>query len=206
MDLKRFELIGGALCLDFLNTIHEYGAADPREELETFQDLVAFARNSAAISDRDVVSFQRLGASNPRQAGRTLIKAREFREALYRMFSGMLSTRESSQEHWKLFNRLLSDAYRNVGIQKKGANIFWTWNAERVELDGILWPIVRSAAELLTSEKRLRVRECSSETCTWLFLDLSKNGRRRWCEMKTCGNRAKWRRHYDKTRKRRKVK
>jgi predicted RNA-binding Zn ribbon-like protein len=63
-----------------------------------------------------------------------------------------------------------------------------------------LRPIARSAAELLTSETLSRVRECGGATCTWLFLDASRNRSRRWCSMESCGNRAKARRHYRRRR------
>jgi predicted RNA-binding Zn ribbon-like protein len=63
--------------------------------------------------------------------------------------------------------------------------------------DDVLAPVVWSAAELLTSGPLERVRECpGDDTCGWLFLDTSRNGSRRWCDMRTCGNRAKARRHY----------
>ncbi|WP_443691321.1 CGNR zinc finger domain-containing protein [Pseudomonas sp.] len=39
-----------------------------------------------------------------------------------------------------------------------------------------------------------KIKQC--EGCTWLFIDTSKNHRRRWCSMATCGNRAKAQRHY----------
>jgi len=64
-----------------------------------------------------------------------------------------------------------------------------------------LWPIARSAAELLASEQVHFIRNCSSKTCQWLFLDTSKNHRRRWCDMKLCGNRAKVRRFYTRKKK-----
>jgi len=74
----------------------------------------------------------------------------------------------------------------------------------------ILAPVIRAAADLLTSPDAGRVRECGSDTCSWLFLDRSKNGTRRWCDMAVCGNRAKARRHYARekkaTRRRRKRK
>ena len=47
----------------------------------------------------------------------------------------------------------------------------------------------------------MRVKECDNETCRWLFVDMSKNRSRRWCDMKDCGNRAKARRHYRRTRR-----
>jgi predicted RNA-binding Zn ribbon-like protein len=65
----------------------------------------------------------------------------------------------------------------------------------------MLWPVLQSAAELLTSDEIHQVRECNSDRCTWLFVDRSRTHRRRWCDMKTCGNRAKARRHYQRTKK-----
>ena len=56
----------------------------------------------------------------------------------------------------------------------------------------MLW----SAADLLTRLDRLRVRRCANDECLWLFIDHSKGGTRRWCDMTSCGNRAKARRHY----------
>ena len=75
----------------------------------------------------------------------------------------------------------------------------WTYTFEERKLDQMLWPIIRSAAELLTSDKLDRVCECPGENCGWLFIDMSRNRSRRWCDMKDCGNRAKARRHYRKT-------
>jgi predicted RNA-binding Zn ribbon-like protein len=65
----------------------------------------------------------------------------------------------------------------------------------------MLWPVVVSAAELLTSPDVERVRQCAREGCQWMFLDLSKNGSRRWCSMTLCGSRAKSRRFYHRRRK-----
>ena len=54
----------------------------------------------------------------------------------------------------------------------------------------------RSAADLLANAEHRRVRRCANDECLWLFLDHSKGGTRRWCDMNACGNRAKSKRHY----------
>jgi predicted RNA-binding Zn ribbon-like protein len=72
----------------------------------------------------------------------------------------------------------------------------WGWSEPRQHLDSLLWPIVRSAAETLTVAPHSRIRECPGPDCGWLFLDTSKSGRRRWCDMSVCGNRSKAREHY----------
>jgi predicted RNA-binding Zn ribbon-like protein len=66
-----------------------------------------------------------------------------------------------------------------------------------------VWGVLRSAADLLTSDDLGRLRECASDTCAWLFLDHSKNRSRRWCDMTVCGNRDKVRRHRQRQRGRR---
>ena len=64
-------------------------------------------------------------------------------------------------------------------------------NAGTLDLAQPLWPVVRSAADLLTGPSLERVKRCPGEGCGWLFLDTSRNGSRRWCDMASCGNRAR---------------
>jgi predicted RNA-binding Zn ribbon-like protein len=79
------------------------------------------------------------------------------------------------------------------------AGFGWEWDQANSGLDRVLWPVAWSAAELLTQGPLERIRECpGQDTCGWLFLDLSKNASRRWCDMRVCGNRAKARRHYER--------
>ena len=76
----------------------------------------------------------------------------------------------------------------------------WTWTDEDV-LDRMLWPVVRSSAELLVEGDLTRVRQCHGEQCGWLFVDMTKNRSRRWCDMGDCGNLAKVRRFRSRHRK-----
>ncbi len=195
---RKFELLGGALCLDFANTIHEYGAADPREELANFQDLVSFEYQAGAITGREAATLSSRAAKNPPMANKTLSAAKEFRRSLYRSFSAIARGKDPSSADLAYFNRVLPGMLQNLQVQRKGHEVVWVWKKDHRNLDPVLWPIVRSAAELLTSDERALVRECEREDCTWLFLDKSKNGTRRWCDMKVCGNRAKWHRYHKK--------
>lgn len=76
------------------------------------------------------------------------------------------------------------------------------WGKDSADLSSPLWLVVKSAADLVLSDRRQLVRRCAAPDCDWLFVDNSSNRRRRWCDMKTCGNRAKARRHYRATRTR----
>ena len=195
---RQFEFLGGVLCLDFVNTIHEYGAVDPREELESFQDLIAFAFQAGAITSSQAAQFSKGAETDPAMASKALAAARECRLVLYRIFSTIAGRKYPSASDLDFFNRQVARIFQNLRIRRKGSELEWAWKEDDRNLERVLWPVVRSGAELLTSKERRLIRECGSQTCTWLFLDRSKNRTRRWCDMKTCGNRAKWRRYYKK--------
>ena len=63
---------------------------------------------------------------------------------------------------------------------------------------GLVIPVVESAADALILGELARVRRCADPRCQRVFFDNTKNGRRRWCDMATCGNRAKAARHREK--------
>ena len=67
----------------------------------------------------------------------------------------------------------------------------WVWDPRRDIQAAILGPITLSALTLLMNKDLLRTKRCAGQECGWLFLDTTKNNRRRWCEMRVCGNRAK---------------
>jgi predicted RNA-binding Zn ribbon-like protein len=201
MAEKQFELISGALCLDFMNTIHEYGAVDPDEELHSFHDLIAFGKQTGALSNKEAAQLSERAEANPAIASKMLSAARESRLTMHRIFLSLAHAKVPPNKDLDVFNRQLARILPNIKLQKKGTEMEWAWKEDHQNLECVLWPIVYSAAELLTSEELKLVRECDSETCTWLFLDRSKNRTRRWCDMKKCGNRAKWRRFFNKQKK-----
>ena len=89
---------------------------------------------------------------------------------------------------------------RQLQLVPMMARFAWALKGEKKALERPVWLLARSAAELLTSAQLNRVRECGGVNCGWLFLDTSRNGSRRWCDMKSCGNRAKTQRHYKRKR------
>jgi predicted RNA-binding Zn ribbon-like protein len=70
----------------------------------------------------------------------------------------------------------------------------WTWESARFPVAAILGPIALSAVGVLSQTDLSRIKQCPGEDCGWLFVDRTKNGARRWCEMEVCGNRAKQKR------------
>ena len=123
------------------------------------------------------------------------------REALYRVFSAVAAGAAGPAADLATLNEALADGFGHVRLAPDGDGYRWGWQIDPPALDRMLWPVLRSAVELLTSDQLDRVKECPGlADCGWLFFDTSKNGSRRWCSMEGCGNRAKGRRHYQRTR------
>jgi predicted RNA-binding Zn ribbon-like protein len=198
--VETIEFIGGAPALDFVNTTSRRGSDAPAERLHAYADLVTWCVRKELFGRSEAERLRREAAERPEAATAVLARAIALREALYRIFSAIAAGREPAPVDVDLLNGILTEG---IGRRKlrPGTNSFcWAWAEAPDGLDWMLWPIAYSAAEVLTSAQIERVKECDDEGCDWLFLDVSRNRSRRWCDMKDCGNRAKARRHYHKRR------
>jgi len=196
----EFEFSGGALCLDFANTVGDHGSGRD-ESLSGYSDLLRWAGQAGLLGRRDRQALERRAASRRDPSRRAFHHAIELREVIYRTFATLAAGDRPGPAELSALNAALLEALPHLRLESDQAGYGWTWSGTDSSLDSPVWPVVRSAADLLTSPEAALVRECASETCTWLFVDRSRTHRRRWCDMKTCGNRAKARRHYERTRK-----
>ena len=121
-------------------------------------------------------------------------RALALRELLYEIFSRAAKGKKPQPQALRTFQSFYQNAIRRAEFHPVANHYRLMWPAATHPLELILQEIARSAADLLTSEALTRVRRCSGESCSWLFVDNSRNGMRRWCDMKACGNRAKVRR------------
>jgi predicted RNA-binding Zn ribbon-like protein len=206
-----FDLDGGRACLDFANTL----SATSGEHLNSYADLIAFAAQSDLLTPEDADWLRAEGRRDALTAEGVVVRARRLRASLYALFSALAAGKAAPERELDHLNsnlaasmshaRVLSDAERGhqagqsppAGAESSG----YRWGFIGRNLDAPLWPIIRSAADLLTSRDELqRVRECTAEDCHWLFLDTTRNRSRQWCSMGACGNRQKARRHYQRIR------
>lgn len=194
--LPPFKLVGGALCLDFVNTVgnwHDPGGR--REYLTSYGALVAWALRADIVDEEDAAALRNAAARDPNTATRVLDEARTLRGALHAVLlaaghgghadTADLATVNDAMSRYLAESRLVPDAGRYRVA----------WGGHPAALHRVLWPVVRSAVEVLTEADPARLRECEGESCGWLFLDTSRAGRRRWCDMADCGNVAKVRRY-----------
>lgn len=198
-------MIAGHPALDLVNTVdwrwdpdRERWQPQRREDqLDGFESLVRWARQAGLVTAAEAGSLRTDARRAPRAASRALGRARRVREVLGRVFEAAGRGRQPEAADLGRLNAVVVAALRHRRLEARGARYAWSWTAtgER-SLEAVLSPIVLAAAELLISPQRTRIRACAAEDCGWLFIDTSRAGRRRWCSMQSCGNRAKARRFY----------
>jgi predicted RNA-binding Zn ribbon-like protein len=192
----QFELIAGEVCLDFVNTLDDRFSDEPKELLKDYGDLARFAEESGIISEHQVDRLVANSLKDPKAALRTLTSAIELREAMHEVFWALVIKKPIPGDALSVLNSFVQNAVRHASLVRSGPHFHWQFDPSETDFDAPLWPIARQAADLLASERLQFVRACASKTCEWLFLDESKNHRRRWCDMTKCGNRAKARSFY----------
>jgi predicted RNA-binding Zn ribbon-like protein len=192
--LQTLEPLSEGLCLDFCNTVERDGETMVQEGLTSYTDLVGWSQSAQILTAEQGDRLLQAATQQPAAAAEVFKAAIALRAALYEIFSAVAARRPVPS--LATLNHQLAQALPHLQLQTTSAGVIWSWAEPGLAIDQMLWPIARSAAELLTSPDQSRIRECAAPDCGWLFLDLSRNRSRRWCDMETCGNRTKARRHY----------
>ena len=181
-------------CLDFVNTRYWRGKAEPTETLHGAADLLAWATAHAGAP--------------PTTPGPGLFEAGiALRELLHRIVSARAEGQPVAEADLAALDAALEAAPARRSLVATGDG--YAWRTQRAGQDGgeqasgaatLLAPVLWAAADLLAQGGGgRRLRACANPECRWLFVDASRNGSRRWCDMAACGNRAKAHRHYLRT-------
>ena len=198
-SIPTFKWLGGWPCLDFVDSKNWDSHEAKYERFHHYPDLVWWNHQAGFLSDVEVETLLEPAQKQPARAQTVFERGMTLRSEIHRIFSRIAAGESLAESDLAGLNHLLLDESISSTIIPAGQGYTWSWGGEANALERVLWPIAWSAAELLVSDKLGRVGQCAGESCGWLFLDTSRNGSRRWCEMKHCGNRAKARRHYRRT-------
>jgi predicted RNA-binding Zn ribbon-like protein len=193
-----FDLDGGRACLDFANTL----SSSSGDHLNAYADLVAFAEQSHLVNPETAARLLAHAQRHPAEAAATLERGKHLRQSLSGVFTAVANHQRVADADLEVLNAALASSLAKARVLPGVADDDYAWGwARGSDLNTPLWPIVRSAADVLTSEQeRPLVRECGAGDCRWLFIDTTKNHTRQWCSMTSCGNREKARRHYQRVR------
>ncbi|MFY9222352.1 MAG: CGNR zinc finger domain-containing protein [Blastocatellia bacterium] len=211
MNLKdspvlSLNLIGGRLCLDFVNTVggrkfSENLSSDyivKGDTLSHYYDLLAWCQLTNILSASEIqILLEESSLEKNKETIEHIFKlSLDLREAIYRICKYLINNQLPNNSDLVLLNQVLSTGYSNIELVFENGKFLWQWN--KISLEKMLWLIADSMAELLTTANLSRLRECQGNGCCWLFEDSSKNKMRQWCDMQVCGNLAKVRRFRSK--------
>ncbi len=190
-----FKYVGGDPAVDLVNTVDWTSAGLKDERLGDYQRLTRWAEGSGVVSPQLAAKLRRKAAGYPSEASTVYRAALRAREIIQRLFAE-LSEGSSSGGAIADFNRILAPALQHLRVKPLGTapHLQLGWEDEENRLESVLWPVLWSAASLISSEEASRIRVCGGEDCGWMYVDRSRNGLRRWCQMESCGTREKTRR------------
>lgn len=195
----RYVLVGGRLCLDFCNTVRDRDG-HPEDRLVDYGALVGWSWRAGILNREEAGRLVRMGRRSPTEAVAVHQRSLLLREALHEVLLPAAEGSDVPPQALDVINSELGRALARSQVLQAAGGFTWIWAEGGRALDSMLWPIARSAADLLTSGERTAVRSCGGPDCGWVFLDTSRNRTRRWCDMRLCGNRAKARRHHERSR------
>jgi predicted RNA-binding Zn ribbon-like protein len=178
-DPAAFRVDGRRLCLDFTATLSRRRGERAVEHLREQDDLARWLVATGMLTEAASVS--------PAQLSRALA----LREAIRSLADAAIAGGPLDDQAIELVNRLAREPGLVPQLTVRGVRR--APGAGGDAIDASLSSIAADAVELLGGRDRERLRECASPTCALLFIDRSRAGRRRWCSMDTCGNRAKTR-------------
>lgn len=194
--IVEMDLVGGAACIDFVNTA--LNDKLPVERLHGYSDLLILNRRLSLLDADTLAGLEQTAELDQEQAKRVLLKAREVRQAILAVFSALISDQpeQINASMLKLFNRHINEALGERGFSVQNKKLSLTWKCPRESLMQAVWVFSLSAYELLTTKDQRLIKQCGA--CDWFFLDETKNHRRKWCDMQTCGTNQKARRYYQR--------
>lgn len=184
--ILEISLEGGWLCLDFTNTVSTRKPVKGADYLQTWSDFVQWVRRLAVLPEAEFGIWAQMPPGD-------MDEVRALREAIYELFDYHAKNGKIHPDHLETINGFLHEVYMYTRIcltedgPRRGI-------VEKSYVEKPLWLLALSAEALLFSGNLHRVKAC--DNCGWLFLDTSKNGCRRWCNMLTCGSQTKAKAYY----------
>lgn len=188
-----FTFLGGRLWLDFVNT-DDARLGVRVDTIARFESFVDWLEGARVLDPERATALRRRATQQPSGAAAALVEARRVRAALRSLAErGRTDQGERTREAVLAeINRVLG---RSVGTRRVEALPDGGYVRSFVPVGdvfgGLVIPVVESAVDSLVAGELVRIRRCSDRRCPRVFVDVTRSHTRRWCDMRTCGNRAK---------------
>ncbi|MGV8920137.1 MAG: CGNR zinc finger domain-containing protein [Pseudomonas sp.] len=198
MKVNSIRLVGGVAVLDFLNSCNgrRPGTSlnEVTENLLSLEDIVYWFHHAQVINADELAHYLALLPTSLSEQSHGYEQLISFRELLYQLFYPIAEGRRMTAASLQFLNNALEVTAHCRQLESAGFYAVWTWHrSDSLEemAASMIGRLAVQASALLTSPDMTRLKICSTLACDWLFLDTSKNGRRRWCQMNICGSREK---------------
>jgi predicted RNA-binding Zn ribbon-like protein len=190
--------VGGDPSIDLVNTVDWTARGLVDERLTDYERLTRWAEGAGLVSARQGSRLRGRALAHPRLAERAHRDAITLRWQLRQLYVAVTEGRPlGSLRELADVNAALSAALGQLELVPQASGdgddgaLRWGWRDANERLDSVLWPVLRAAADLLASDDSARIRECGGDDCGWMYVDRSRNGLRRWCQMGVCGTKEK---------------
>nr|WP_240953471.1 CGNR zinc finger domain-containing protein [Sneathiella chinensis] len=189
VNVEGFYTVGGRTAIDFANSSRRFGKDG--EGLERLEELLTFLKSMGHLHEEEASTYHMYQFQNPDRCAAVMADLRSIRSRFIAVLGQMSSGWPMDPTFVGELNEKLEGfrTYLSLTPAEGGMEL-----STRLADDGpeqLMYPIIKDIAEFLASEDGSRVRQCASDHCELFFINNSRNGRRRWCSMSTCGNRAK---------------
>jgi predicted RNA-binding Zn ribbon-like protein len=185
------DLVGCELALDFTNTSSGRGFLSHQEHLRDFDTIMQWVEHARVMAPSDCTYVRTTVAKRPKLGRAVFEQVLKIRELIWTIGTALAEQRPVSEKLRASLTAAHAESLRFAEMKMRDGAYIWTWDPRRDVQGAILGPITLSALTLLMEKELSRTKRCAGMECGWLFFDTTKNGRRRWCEMRVCGNRAK---------------
>lgn len=196
--IEIMTLDGGLPCLDFVNSGYDTQRNVIVERLHSYTDLLVLTQRLALLDNDTIAELKKKAEVCQLEAQQALHDARRVRQEMFALFVALAQGKleQLLPKALETFNDQLARAQSNRELAIQNGQPVMAWTSGTVQLQQPLWAYVLSAQELLLKQDHHFIKQCSG--CQWLFLDQTKNHRRKWCDMQSCGSSEKSRRYYQK--------
>ncbi len=192
--IATLQLDGGCACLNLVNTVHSRTEEPRFDYLRAYDDVLEWAVHAGVLGVAHRRRLRKEAQRHPRRAKAAFDSIIEARELLYRLFAALAADRAPAAGDLASFNAYLSRALSRLLLVQRAGQWIDTWPDENGDLLRPLWVVIKSAYEVLLHVPATRIKSCPA--CAWLFLDSTKNNKRRWCNPQSCGSIDKASRYY----------
>jgi len=191
-------LDGGNAGLDFVNSGYGTEAGQLTERLHSYNDLLLLSARTGIIDNKMHMALRAEARSHPRRASAALAEAKIVRGALYEILKAAvgLPPVEKNSRALNTFNSYLSETLQHRKVTLHQQQFISEWNITGIDLKQPLRIFILAVYDLITGPYQMYIKQCGA--CEWFFVDQTKNHKKRWCTMKSCGNAEKTKRYYIK--------